>query len=139
MQQILEAIGVLFIMFLVLRVSLAQRGKGHGLRGGQTFLNLTTGALAGTVAGVILREIGSTGVPVSGLEESGYAVLAAALRALLPLAGAAFGGIVGYFLLGSVWRRLGQGEPGAAPVWMRRAQIAVATAGLAFLLFHLLA
>ena len=107
MQQILEWVGVLIIMLAVLRVSLWRRGRSFGLRGGLTGLNVITGLLAGLVAGLLAR--GAAAPATQTAVADGLSLLTAALRNLLPFAGAASGGLAGYLLLGTIWRRLFRG------------------------------
>ena len=134
MQTILEAVGVLIVLFLVLRVSLWSRGRGFGLRGGLTLLNLVSGSLPGLLAGAVLKgRIHAPGGAVAG-GAGGYADLAAALRTLAPLFGAALGGIAGYLLFGALWRRLFRGGTARARGWLLRAQLALALVATAILL-----
>jgi hypothetical protein len=141
MQQILEIVVVLVILLIVLRFSLRRRSNEVVLRGGLTGLNVITGFLAGAAGALLL-----TGMPLSDelatrlsrpLEASGYAPLAGAVLAILPFAGAAFGGMLGYLLLGGLWRRLLVNGSAAARNWLRRSQFIICAASFAFLLVRL--
>lgn len=131
MQQILEWVGVLIILLVVLRVSLWRRGRGFGLRGGLTGLNVISGVLAGLVAGLLARDAAAAWAPGAAMD--GLALLGAALRSLLPFAGAAAGGLAGYLLLGAAWRRLFRRGSARARGWLLRAEFTVCAVALALL------
>jgi hypothetical protein len=141
MQQILEIVGVLVILLIVLRFSLRRRSKEIVLRGGLTGLNVITGLLVGAACALLLTEMrlsDDLAVQMSRyLEASGYSPLAGAVLAILPLAGGAFGGMIGYLLLGGLWRRLLVNGSASARSWLRRAQFITCAAALAFLLVRL--
>ena len=141
MQQLLEIVGVLVILLIVLRFSLRRRSNDIVLRGGLTGLNVITGLLAGAAGALLLTEM-----PFSNdlaaqmsryLEASGYAPLAGAVLAILPLAGAAVGGMLGYLVLGGLWRRLLVNGSASARTWLRRTQFITCAAAFAFLLVRL--
>jgi hypothetical protein len=67
MQPIIEAVAVLFVMLLVLRVSLARRRDGLRLRGGLVALNVVTGALAGFEAALAAGVMPFLGLALGGL------------------------------------------------------------------------
>ncbi len=141
MQQTLEIAGVLIILLIVLRFSLRRRSKEVVLRGGLTGLNVITGLLAGAAGALLLPEMrlpDELAALFGGfLETSGYAPLAGAMLTILPFAGAAFGGMLGYLLLGGVWRRLLVNGSASARIWLRRSQFMICAAALAFLLARL--
>jgi hypothetical protein len=140
MQRMLEMIGVVVILLAVLRFSLVRR-RGFGLRGGLTGLNVITGALTGAAVGVILRDLrpweGFAAPLGARVEEVGYGSLADALTSLLPLAGAAFGGIVAYLLLGMLWRRLLESGTAAARATLRRVEFVVTAVAFVFLIHRM--
>jgi hypothetical protein len=142
MQRLLEMIGVIVILLAVLRFSLVRR-QGFGLHSGLTGLNVITGALAGAAVGVILRDLrpweGFAAPLGARVEAAGYGSLADALTSLLPLAGAAFGGIVAYHFLGMLWRRLLQNGTAAARATLRRVEFAVTAVALIFLIHRMVA
>lgn len=141
MQQLLEIVGVLVILLIVLRFSLRRRAKEIVLRGGLTGLNVMTGLLAGAAGALLMtgmRLPDDLAMRMSRhLQASGYSPLAGALLAILPLAGAAFGGMLGYLLLGGLWRRLLVNGSAATRTWLRRSQFMICAAALAFLFVHL--
>ncbi len=141
MQQILEIAGALIILLIVLRFSLRRRSKKIVLRGGLTGLNVMTGLLAGAAGALLLSEMRLpdelTALLSRRLGASGYAPLAGAMLAILPFAGSAFGGMLGYLLLGGVWRRLLVNGSASARTWLRRSQFMICAAALAFLLARL--
>jgi hypothetical protein len=145
MRTLLEAAGVLVILFLLLRVSLAARGHGFGLRGGLTTLNIASGALAGLAAAFLLAAgipdggAAADGAPGSPLPAGGYGDLAAALRVLAPWFGAALGGIASYQIFGAIWRGLFKGGTARARAWLLRAQFAILAASCVYLVGRLLA
>jgi len=65
MRPIFEAVGVLILLFLILRVSLWARGRSFGLRGGLTLLNVASGSLAGLAAARLPGE--GAAAPGAGL------------------------------------------------------------------------
>ena len=150
MQKLLEAVGLLAILLLVLRVSLWSRGRGFGLRGGLTGLNVLTGLLVGAVLGAVLGQalgetrLGAVGMVPGAEPESGpapmggYADLVGALRTLLPLIGAALGGIGGYLIFGTLWRHLFRHGPARARAWLARSQFALCVVALVLLVRRLL-
>lgn len=111
MQPIFEAVAVLFVMLLVLRVSLARRRDRLRLRGGLVALNVVTGALAGCGAALALR--------------------------VMPFLGLALGGLLGHLVLGALWRRLLRNGPAAARAWLRRLQFVICGIACAFLIRRL--
>jgi len=137
MQQILEWVGVLIIMLAVLRVSRWRRGRSFGLRGGLTGLNVITGLLAGLIAGLMLRDGVTPASPIP--DADGLALLAAALRNLLPFAGAAAGGLVAYLVLGTAWRSLFRGGSARARGWLLRAEFAACAVALVLLVLRAVA
>ena len=56
---------------------------------------------------------------------------------ILPFVGAASGGILGYILLGGLWRRLLVQGSASARRWLRRSQFMICAASFAFLLVRL--
>ena len=68
------------------------------------------------------------------LESSGYSPLAGALVTILPFAGAAFGGMIGYLLFGGLWRRLLVDGSATARAWLRRSQFLICAIALTFLI-----
>ena len=132
MQQFLQMIGVLVILLIVLRFSIGRRKQEITLRGGLTGLNVMTGLLAGVVLALLLPEFG---LPAGALEV--YRPLAGALGSILPLAGAAAGGILGYLLLGDLWRRLLVNGSASTRAWLRRSQFAVCAAAFILLVSRL--
>ncbi len=140
MRTLLETAGFLVILFLLLRVSLAARGRGFGLRGGLTTLNIASGALAGLAVAFLI----AAGMPVTGslggaAAAGGYDDLAAALRALAPYFGAVLGGIAGYQIFGAVWRRLFRLGTARARDWLLRLQFAILAGSCVYLVARLLA
>jgi hypothetical protein len=141
MQQILEIVGVLVVLLLVLRFSLRRRSAEIALRGGLTGLNVVTGLLLGMSSAVTLSRFlppNGLAAPLDGmLARSGYSPLAGALLAILPFAGAAFGGMLGYLLLGGLWRRLLVNGSASARAWLRRSQFTICVAALALIIVRL--
>ena len=139
MQPLLEMVGILVILLLVMRFSLRKRSVGSGLPVGVTALNLVTGALTGMAVTVLIpgvRPAVVTGqTPGETLE--GFAVLVAALRSILPFAGAALGGLGGYFVLGLVWNRLVRQGLVAPQIWMRRLEFTIIAVALVLLFMRL--
>lgn len=141
MQQILEIVGILVVLLIVLRFSLRRRRAEIVLQGGLTGLNVMTGLLAGTAGALLLSGMSFpdelSALAGRGLQASGYAPLATAMLAILPFAGAAFGGILGYLLLGRLWRRLLMNGSASTRAWLRRSQFMICAASLAFLAIRL--
>jgi hypothetical protein len=141
MQQILEIAGVLIILLIVLRFSLRRRSREVVLRGGLTGLNVMTGLLAGAAGALLLSKSRLPDELAAlfshRLEASGYSPLAGAVLTLLPFAGSAFGGMLGYLLLGGLWRRLLVNGSASARTWLRRSQFMICSAALAFLFVRL--
>ena len=141
MQQILEVAGVLVILLIVLRFSMRRRSSEIVLRGGLTGLNVLTGMLAGAAGALLLSGLNLPPELATlvgrNVEASGYAPLAGAVLAILPLAGAAFGGMLGYVLLGGLWRRLLVQGSASTRTWLRRSQFMICAAALAFLVVRL--
>jgi hypothetical protein len=138
-QQLLQIVAILVILLILLRVSLRLRGKSFGLRGRITTLNIATGALSGLMAATLVAAAASAaGIGAGGAggpgaadpSDAGYSILIEALRSVMPFAGAIFGGLAGYLLLGTVWQWLVRSESTTAQAWLRRAQIAVCLASL---------
>src|SRR5262245_8072636 len=103
-QAIFEAVLVLFMLFLVLRVSLARRREELRLRGGLLTLNLLTGALAGCALGLLVQDVvRARGGGPSAVAD--YQTLAAAALRVLPLLGLMAGALLGHRLFGALWRR----------------------------------
>jgi hypothetical protein len=141
MEHVLTIAGVLVALFLVLRVSLARRGKSFDLRGGLTALNVLTGLLAGAAAAFLLRDLlpGGPVAPGGAAVEPGVPVpapLVRALRTILPLWGATLGGIAGYLVFGALWRRLFRGGSASVRAWLLRAQFVACTVAILFLLLR---
>ncbi|MFQ5876376.1 MAG: hypothetical protein ACE5JH_01600 [Acidobacteriota bacterium] len=137
MQQLLAIVGVLILLLLVMRVSLARRGKSFALPGGVTALNLATGALAGAAAAVLAGDLGRRGgAGLPGGVGGGYALLHGALLSILPFAGVVLGAMAGYFLWGGLWSRLVRGGGAAARAWLRRSQWAAIAAALLYLILR---
>lgn len=137
MEHVFKSVGVLVALFLVLRVSLARRGKSFGLRGGLTVLNILTGLLTGVAAAFLARDLrpgapGSAAAPI----DPGFAALSSALGAILPVYGATLGGIAGYFLFGALWRRLLRGGSASVRAWLLRAQFIACAATFLFLVLR---
>jgi len=139
MQQILEIVGVLVILLIVLRFSLRRRSAEIVLRGGLTGLNVLTGLLAGAAGAFLLSglQLPTDLSMLVGRNLSSYAPLAGAMLAILPLAGAAFGGMLGYLLLGGLWRRLLVNGSASSRSWLRRSQFMICAAAFAFLVIRL--
>ena len=120
MEQVLRWLFVLFALFLVLRVSLARRGRSFGLGAGQTLSNLGLGALIGLAvaawAGPALER------------EAGRQPFAAALAPVLPFVALILGGIAGFLALGGIWQRLQSVRGRDACARARRVQVAVGLA-----------
>lgn len=112
MQPIFEAVAVLFVMLLVLRVSLAGRRDRIRLRGGLVALNVLTGALAGGEAALLLG--------------------------VMPFLGLALGGLLGHLVFGALWRRLLLRGPATARAWLRRVQFVVCGSACVLLIRRLL-
>ena len=120
MRPLFEATAILFLMFLVLRVSLGRRKHAIRLRGGIVGLNVLCGALVGwLLATQALRaDPGPVATPIgNGPEE-----MASALRGVLPFAGLVLGGLVADIALGALWRRLLKDGTASARATLRRAQ-----------------
>jgi len=111
MQPIFEAVAVLFVMLLVLRLSLVRRRDRLRLRGGLVALNVFTGALAGCEAALALG--------------------------VLPFLGLALGGLLGHLVFGALWRRLLRNGPAAARAWLRRLQFIISGIACALLIRRL--
>jgi hypothetical protein len=126
MEPLFRWIGILFLLFLVLRVSLARRGKSFGLGAGATLLNL----LAGCLAGLDLAALAAARASIRGAGASPAAAgsgdpVLAAMISLLPIAAATIGGLAGYLGLGALWQRLSATLTTAAVARLRRIQIGV--------------
>ncbi len=137
MQQLLQIVAILVILLILLRVSLRLRGKSFGLRGRITALNIATGALTGLMAATLVAAAASS-ASGSDSSDAGYGILVEALRSVMPFAGAIFGGLAGYLLLGTVWQWLVRSESTTAQAWLRRAQITVCLACLLVWAFRLI-
>jgi hypothetical protein len=137
-QQLLQVVAILVVLLILLRVSLRLRGKSFGLRGRITTLNIATGALAGLMAATLVATVSSAGGGgAADPSDAGYGILVEALRSVMPFAGAVFGGLAGYLLLGTIWQWLVRSESTTAQAWLRRAQIAVCLAALLVWAFRL--
>lgn len=126
MEPILRWVFILFALFLVLRVSLARRGRSFGLGAGQTLLNLGCGALLGLAlaawAGPALDR------------EAPAQPFVAALASVLPFVAATLGGIAGFLGLGALWQRLRTAWSERACARARRVQAALCLVLCAILL-----
>jgi hypothetical protein len=143
MQSIFEAAAILFLLFLVLRISLGRRGQEIRLRGGLVTLNVLTGALAGWAAAMAARAAalpagGPAPVPASAAGTAGFVDLGAAVMRVLPFAGFVLGGLLGHVLFGALWRRFLRQGPAAARAWLRRGQFVIVGIALVALVRHLL-
>ena len=139
MQPIFEAAAILFLLFLVLRLSLRRKGSDIRLRGGLVALNVLTGALAGWAAAMAVRAaVLRDGLSPSPAAATGGIDYAAAFLRILPLGGFVLGGIAGNALFGALWRRYLRHGPAAARAWLRRSQFLIAGAALVALVRHLL-
>jgi hypothetical protein len=130
MEPLFRWIGVLFLLFLILRVSLARRGKSFGLGAGVTLLNLLAGALLGldlAAWSAAARAARGAGAAPPAAIAPGDPFLAAMIS-ILPIAGATIGGLAGYLGLGALWRRLSATLPAAMIVRLRRIQVGVCVA-----------
>jgi hypothetical protein len=142
MIRILQIVGVLVILLAVLRFSLARRSHRIALRGGLTGLNVATGLLVGMAAAILLVSLVPAG-PYdtafdSRLGESGYAPLVEALLGILPLAGAAAGGLLGYISLGALWRRLLVNGSASSRAWLRRTEFILCVVSLTVMTHRLI-
>lgn len=141
MQQILEVVGVLVILLIVLRYSMRRRSRRIVLQGGLTGLNAMTGLLAGAAGALLLSEMNLPDELATqigrNVEAVGYGPLAGAMLAILPFAGAAFGGMLGYILLGGLWRRLLVNGSASTRRWLRRSQFMICAAAFTFLIVRL--
>jgi hypothetical protein len=124
MERLFRWIGILFVLFLVLRVSLARRGKSFGLGLGPTLLNLATGGLAGLILSALA---GARGGPGAGpLDPAGGGdPFVAAMISILPFLGATLGGLGGYLALGALGQKLSATLAADSIVRLRRVQIGV--------------
>jgi hypothetical protein len=145
MQPLFESIAILFVLFLLLRVSLTRPRDVLRLRGGLIALNIVTGMLAGGALAVAGRDLLSGGVSGAaigagppGSPASAYADLGAALLRILPVLGLMLGGLAGHLLFGALWRRYLRDGPAAARAWLRRLQFLLCLAAVAFLVHRLL-
>jgi hypothetical protein len=139
MQAVFEAAAILFLLFLVLRISLGRRGQEIRLRGGLVTLNVLTGALAGWAGAMAARSAAfASGDPAPSQAAGGLVDFAAAAMRVLPFAGFVLGGLAGHVLFGALWRRFLRDGPAAARAWLRRAQFAVVVIALVALVRHLL-
>jgi hypothetical protein len=120
-QTLLEAVLGMVLLLLVLRVSLTRRRHAIRLRGGLVTLNILSGLLGGAALAFLVRDRfralpgGPPGDP-----------LAAAVLHFLPVTGAVLGGLAGFLLLGSLWRRLLQAGAASTRTWLRRGEFVVA-------------
>ena len=120
MRPLFEATAILFLMFLVLRVSLRRRRDPIRLRGGIVGLNVLCGALVGWLAATqALRADPGT---AAGSSATGPHEMAAAMRNVLPFAGLVLGGLLADAALGALWRRLLKDGSASARAALRRAQ-----------------
>jgi hypothetical protein len=145
MQPLFESIAILFVLFLLLRVSLTRPRDVLRLRGGLIALNVVTGMLAGGALAVACRDLvaagasaGAIGADPAGTVASAYMDLGAALLRVLPVLGLMLGGLAGHLLCGALWRRFLRDGPAAARAWLRRFQFLVCLAAVAFLVHRLL-
>ena len=120
MRPLFEATAILFLMFLVLRVSLGRRKHAIRLRGGLVGLNVLCGALVGWLAAT--QVLHADQGPSAHSAGSGAAEMAAALRNILPFAGLVLGGLLADLALGALWRRLLKDGSASARSALRRAQ-----------------
>jgi len=124
MEPLFRWIGILFVLFLVLRVSLARRGKSFGLGVGPTLLNLVTGGLAGLILSALAGALGDPGA--GSLDPAGGGdPFVAAMFSILPFAGATLGGLGGYLVLGALGQRLSRNLAADSIARLRRVQIGV--------------
>lgn len=120
MRPLFEATLILFLMFLVLRVSLSRRRQPIRLRGGIVGLNVLCGALVGWLAATqVLRADPG---PAAAGAAPGPGEIAEAFRNVLPFAGLVLGGLVADAALGALWRRLLKDGSASARATLRRAQ-----------------
>jgi len=124
METLFRWIGILFVLFLVLRVSPARRGKSFGLGAGPTLLNLVTGGLAGLSLAAWAGVRGGPGA--APLDDAGGGdPFVAAMISILLFAGATLGGLGGYLVLGALWQRLSRTLAADSIARLRRVQIGV--------------
>ncbi len=135
MRQLLQIVGILIVLLIVLRVSMRLKGKSFGLRARVTGLNIATGALIGLALASFIGDAAGPGASdfVDPAADAGYNILANALRSILPFSGAAFGGLAGYLLLGTIWQWLSRSDSTTAQAWLRSIQIAICAACLVVL------
>lgn len=144
MQPLFESIAILFVLFLLLRVSLTRPRDVLRLRGGLIALNVVTGMLAGGALAVACRDLavgaasGALAADPPAATVTAYADLGAALLRILPVLGLMLGGLAGHLLFGALWRRFLRDGPAAARAWLRRFQFLVCLAAVAFLVHRLL-
>jgi len=145
MQPLFESIAILFVLFLLLRVSLTRPRDAVRLRGGLIALNVVTGMLAGGALAVACRDLVTGGAPGAALGAdppgsiaTAYAEMGLALLRILPVLGLLLGGLGGHLLFGGLWRRYLRDGPAAARAWLRRFQFLVCLAAVVFLIHRLL-
>jgi hypothetical protein len=140
MQTLFETLAILFVLFLVLRVSMTRPRDLLKLRGGLVVLNLLTGALLGCAVALALRDAGTAGAVLPdppGDPVPSYAALGAALLQVLPVLGVLLGGLAGHILFGGLWRRYLRLGPAAARTWLRRSQFIACIAAFIFIVHRL--
>jgi hypothetical protein len=148
MKTLFETLAILFVLFLVLRVSMTRPRDLLRLRGGLVVLNLLTGALLGCAVALALHDASTAGaataVAATGIlsdppvaPASAYSDLGAALLQVLPVLGVLLGGLAGHILFGGLWRRYLRLGPAAARAWLRRSQFIACIAAFIFIVHRL--
>ena len=120
MRRLFEASAILFLMFLVLRVSLGRRRHAIRLRGGIVGLNVLCGALVGWL--LATQALHADSGPSSPAPSSAAGDLAGAFLHVLPFAGLVLGGLLADMALGALWRRLLMDGSASARSALRRSQ-----------------
>ncbi|HYV85063.1 MAG TPA: hypothetical protein VFB49_04045 [Patescibacteria group bacterium] len=145
MQPLFESIAILFVLFLLLRVSLTRPRDAVRLRGGLIALNVVTGMLVGVALAVACRGLAAGDPPNAALGAdppasiaTAYAEMGTALIRILPVLGLLLGGLGGHLVFGALWRRYLRDGPAAARAWLRRFQFLVCLAAVVFLVRRLL-
>ena len=92
MRPLFEASVILFLMFLVLRVSLGRRRHAIRLRGGIVGLNVLCGALVGWLLST--QALRADSWPAAPAPSSGAGEMTGAFLHLLPFAGLVLGGLL---------------------------------------------
>lgn len=131
MRSLYDVLLFLLLLVLVLRVSLVRRSHAVRLRGGLVALNIATGVLVGLFLGLTAKDLWPP-ASVAGPD----AVLGAAVRHSLPVAGGVLGGLAGFLLFGRLWRSLFQDGSARARNLLRRGQFLASVAAAVLLLFR---